>query len=63
MKSRWLSERDRKQVRSGLGAALILVASIAGFILVDRLIMPLASWAVVLVIGSCLAAAMLLHRK
>jgi len=53
---------DKTEARKGLRAGLVLVASIAAFILVDRLVSPLGDWMIVGLIGSCLAAAMLLRR-
>ena len=57
-----VNKEDKTEARKGLRAGLVLVASIAGFILVDRLVSPLGDWMIVALIGSCLAAAMLLRR-
>ena len=54
---------DKGEAKKGLRAALLLVASIAGFILVDRLVSPLGNWMIVGFISMCLVAAMLLRRS
>ena len=57
-----VDKEDKREAKKGLRAGLVLVASIAGFILVDRLVTPLDVWMIAGLMGACLVAAMLLRR-